>query len=153
MTAALRALVPILATVLLLSACSAIETGMKKSETADAERRDSTGAYTSAVYVLVDGEDKGQVPMTLRVRRGFGTRLVSLWHKGKEIRKYELETVQTADGIALQQGFWSTDTNGTTTYDVRNLPTKNDNYFYIPFSVSRLLIEDHSFGLTMIVDE
>jgi hypothetical protein len=153
MKVALNLLVPILVSVLLsLSACSSFQFGSKKDAPL-AAHLDTTAIYTNAIYVLVDGQDRGQVPMTLRLRRGFGTRLVSLWQRGKEIRKYELETVHTAAGTALQQGFWSTQTNGVTTYDVRNLPSKNENYFYIPYSMSRLLIEDHTFGLTMIVEE
>lgn len=109
--------------------------------------------YTQAIHVLVDGNDVGMTPMTVRVRRSFGTREVSLWQAGDEIRTYEIEMVHTSDGIQTQQGFWSTPSIDGATYDVRNLPTVGETTFLVPYSQSPIKIEDQAYGVTLLVSE
>lgn len=109
--------------------------------------------HTRVVHVLVDGRDKGMLPATIRVRRGLGARMVSLWQAGKEIRTYELQTVQTSDGLSLAYSFFGEQTPTSTVYDVMSLPTAGENNFIIPFSPYRLTIEDRVFQLTLIIEE
>ena len=59
--------------------------------------------YGKAVYVLIDGRDAGTVPKTIRLYRSYGTREVSLFQRGKEIRKYEIGIAATAAG---EQAVW-----------------------------------------------
>lgn len=114
---------------------------------------DGPRMYTQAVYVLVDGDDIGMAPMTVRVRRSFGTREVTLWQAGDEIRTYEIEMVHTSEGLQTQQGFWSTPSTDGATYDVRNLPTAGETTFLVPYSDYPIKIEDQAYGITLLVTE
>ena len=114
---------------------------------------DTTKLYTLAVHVLVDGRDRGTVPATIRVRRSFGTRQVSLWQAGKEIRTYEIEITTTTEGTQTLQGFWSTRSMEGETYDVETLPKEGDDTYLIPYTPNRITIEDRAFGLTMLISE
>ena len=114
---------------------------------------DTTELYTLAVHVLVDGRDKGTVPTTIRVRRSFGTREVSLWQAGKEIRTYHLEFSATTEGTQTLQGFWSTRTTDGDANDVESLPKEGDDTYLIPYTPNRIRVEDRAFGLTMLISE
>ena len=106
--------------------------------------------YGKAVYVLVDGRDAGTVPKTIRLYRSYGTREVSLFQRGKEIRKYEIGIAATSAGEQARMGFWSNRSADGETYDVRTLPNK-DEVYVIPFSEAPMRIEDHQYGLTMLI--
>ncbi|MXW64147.1 MAG: hypothetical protein F4Y00_01080 [Bacteroidetes bacterium SB0662_bin_6] len=106
--------------------------------------------YGKAVYVLIDGRDAGTVPKTIRLYRSYGTREVSLFQRGKEIRKYEIGIAATAAGEQARMGFWSNRSAEGETYDVRTLPNKDEVYL-IPFSEAPMRIEDHQYGLTMLI--
>ncbi len=108
--------------------------------------------YGKAVYVLIDGRDAGPVPRTIRVYRSYGTREVSLFQQGKEIRKYEIGISATGVGEQARMGFWSSRSADGETYDVRTLPHKDEVYL-IPFSESPMRIEDRQYGLTMLIRE
>lgn len=112
----------------------------------------SSEAYTKAIHVLVDGRDVGTVPRTVRVRRSFGTRIVSLWQSGKEIRTYELPIQPTSSTDQTRMGFWGSSSIDGETYDVRTLPNEDETY-QIPFSSGPMKIEDHTYGLTLLIQE
>jgi hypothetical protein len=114
---------------------------------------DTTEMYTRAVHVLVDGRDRGTVPTTIRVRRSFGTKQVTLWQAGKEIRTYEIEITTTTGGTQTLQGFWSTRTMEGDSYDVETLPKEGDDTYLIPYTPNRIKVEDRAFGLTMLISE
>ena len=108
--------------------------------------------YGKAVYILIDGRDAGPVPKTIRVYRSYGTREVSLFQQGKEIRKYEIGISATGAGEQARMGFWSGRSADGETYDVRTLPHEDEVYL-IPFSEGPMRIEDHQYGLTMLIRE
>lgn len=137
---------------LVLTGCRSSSEIAEGGESSDAAS-DSTMVYTRAIHVLVDGNDVGVIPRTVRVRRSFGTQEVSLWQAGEEIRTYEIEMVYTADGIQTQQGFWSTSSAQGETYDVRNLPTSDDSTFQVPFSEYPIRVEDQTYGVTLLVSD
>ena len=112
---------------------------------------DSSQVYTNAIHVLVDGDDVGTTPRTVRVRRGFGTRKVSLWQAGEEFRVYEIEFASTVAGDQTLQGFWSTDSMEGDTYDIRNLPNNGEGRFFIPYTQYPIKVEDHAYGVTLLV--
>lgn len=112
---------------------------------------DSSRVYTQAVHVLVDGDDVGQTPRTVQVRRGFGTRKISLWQAGEEFRTYEIEISNTVAGDQMLQGFWSTDSMEGDTYDVQSLPNNGEGTFYIPYTEYPIKVEDRTYGLTLLV--
>ena len=138
---------------ILLVGCRTSTPIVDDDEAGNISESDSSVVHTRAVHVLVDGKDLGVIPMTVRVRRGFGTRQVSLWQAGEEIRTYEFEIVHTSSGMQLQQGFWSNSSPDGETYDVRNLPTSNDSTFLVPYSNHPIKIEDQTFGVTLLVSE
>lgn len=107
--------------------------------------------YTRAIHVLVDGTDRGTIPQTLRIRRSFGTEKVSLWQAGEEIRIYEIEISNTSAGEQLMQGFWSSPSADGASYDVQTLPKGNENTYRIPYSDGPMRIEDHEYGVTLLV--
>jgi hypothetical protein len=113
---------------------------------------DSTRVYTNAVHVLVDGRDVGEIPRTVRVRRSFGTRAVSLWQAGEVIRKYEIPIYPTSEGEQTRMGFWGTRSIDGETYDVRNLPNEDETY-QVPFSNGPMKIEDREYGVTLLIRE
>ena len=108
--------------------------------------------YGKAVYVLVDGQDAGPVPRTIRLYRSYGTREVTLFQQGKELRKYEIGISATSEGNQARMGFWSNRSADGETYDARTLPHK-DEVYQIPFSQYPMRIEDHEYGLTMLIRE
>ncbi len=108
--------------------------------------------YGKAVYVLVDGEAAGPVPRTIRLYRSYGVREVTLFQQGAEIRKYEIGISATSEGDQARMGFWSNRSADGETYDARTLPHK-DEVYQIPFSEYPMRIEDHEYGLTMLIRE
>lgn len=149
-------LVPLALGCMLIAGCtSSRSSAVPGAVLPDSLRAQGDTVHTRAVHVLVDGKDQGMLPATLRVRRSFGARVVSLWQAGKEIRHYELQTYYTADGMATEQGFWANDVGGERTYDVRTLPTKkrDDNYFFIPYSPRPITVEDNVYQLILIVED
>ena len=126
------------------------------SASKDMARGDEAAAdsllYGKAVYILIDGRDAGPVPKTIRVYRSYGTREVSLFQQGKEIRKYEIGISATGAGEQARMGFWSGRSADGETYDVRTLPHEDEVYL-IPFSEGPMRIEDHQYGLTMLIRE
>lgn len=148
-------LVPLLLiTSVVLAGCrssSAVKEDPQAAETAADDG--APHVYSQAVYVLVDGNDVGMAPMTVRVRRNFGTREVTLWQAGDEIRTYEIEMVHTSHGLQTQQGFWSTPSSDGATYDVRNLPTVGETTFLVPYSDYPIKVEDQAYGVTLLVTE
>lgn len=141
----------LLAALLLISGCSLSsssgEDGIKSA------RADSSRLYTKAVHVLVDGRDMGIIPMTVRIRRSFGTREVTLWQAGKEIRTYELELNLSSEGSQLLQGFYSSRSMDGDAYDVESLPKAGDDVYVIPYAQRPLKIEDRQYGVTLLVAE
>lgn len=126
----------------------------KKADAPEAGVTQRPELYGRQVYVLVDGKQRGSVPGTVRVRRGMGARMVSLWQAGAEIRTYELQTVATADGSQLSNSFFGEEDATSTVYDVAHLPTaRGENNFIVPYSRHRITVEDRTYGLTIIVDE
>ncbi|MEX0820936.1 MAG: hypothetical protein WD021_02220 [Rhodothermales bacterium] len=119
---------------------------------AEGAESDTSRVYTNQVHVLVDGRDVGTVPRTVRVRRSFGTRAVSLYQAGEEIRVYELPIQPTSSGQQTRMGFWGTRSPEGETYDVRNLPHE-DEVYEVPFSAQPMKIEDHEYGVTLLIRE
>lgn len=141
---------------LLLGALVALTGCRSSSKVAEDEltgvvQPDSSKVYTQAIHVLVDGRDMGVIPKTVRIRRSFGTRMVSLWQAGKEIRTYEIEISSTADGDQTLQGFWSTNSMTGDSYNVQNLPNDGEENYRIPYSERPLTVEDHTYGVTLHV--
>lgn len=126
---------------------------IQDDESADAASADSTRQYTRAIHVLVDGNDRGTVPMTVQIRRGFGTRRVSLYQAGKEIRIYEFEFSGTTAGDQTLQGFWSTPSAEGASFDVRTLPNDGEMTFFVPYTPYPIKVEDHAYGLTLHVED
>lgn len=114
---------------------------------------DTNDVHTKAIHVLVDGDDQGTIPRTLRIRRGFGTQQVSLWQAGEEIRIYELELANSAASDQLMQGFWSTPSADGAAYEVKTLPKRGENTYQIPYSSHPMRIDDNEYGLTLLVSE
>lgn len=107
--------------------------------------------YTRAIHVLVDGNDQGTIPQTVRIRRGFGTEKVSLWQAGEEIRIYEIEISNTSAGDQLMQGFWSSPSVDGASYDISTLPKGGEITYRIPYSDRPMRIEDNQYGVTLLV--
>lgn len=137
--------------VLLLASCRSTSDITGEAATVGPER-DSSVVYTNAIHVLVDGRDVGTIPQTVRVRRSFGTRVISLWRAGEEIRKYEIPIFPTSETEQTRMGFWSTRSVDGESYDVRNLPNKNETY-QVPFSNGPMRIEDREYGVTLLIRE
>ncbi len=136
-----------------LAGCAAGR-GVNEGTGAAAVGAEQDGAvHSNQVYVLVDGRERGALPTTVRVRRGMGARVVSLWRAGEEFRTYELQTVHTADGLSMTYSFFGESDAASTVYDVSTLPTDGDDTFIVPYSPQRLTIEDREYGLTLIVEE
>lgn len=108
--------------------------------------------YTNAVYVLVDGRNVGTIPQTVRVRRSFGTRVISLWKAGEEFRKYEIPIYPTSEGEQTRMGFFGTRSVDGETYDVSNLPNKDETY-QVPYSTGPMRIEDREYDVTLLIRE
>ncbi len=141
--------------VVTLTVLGALVGGCSASKDMAAEGEDATPdslLYGKSVYVLVDGKDAGPVPRTLRLYRSYGTREVTLFQQGKEIRKYEIGISATSEGDQARMGFWSSRSADGETYDARTLPRK-DEVYQIPFSEYPMRIEDHEYGLTMLIRE
>lgn len=114
---------------------------------------DTNRVYTQAVHVLVDGSDVGTIPRTIRVRRGMGTRKVSLWQAGEEFRVYEIEFVSTVAGDQALQGFWSSSSMEGEAFDVRTLPNNGEGTYFVPYARHPIKVEDHEFGVTLLVED
>lgn len=114
---------------------------------------DTSRVYTRAVHVLVDGDDIGTIPRTVRVRRGLGTRKVSLWQAGEEFRVYEFEIAGTVAGEQTLQGFWSTPSMEGDTYDVSTLPNDGEGTYFVPYTPYPIKVEDHKYGLILLVQD
>lgn len=112
---------------------------------------DSTAVHTRAIHVLVDGDDQGTIPRTLRIRRSFGTQQVSLWQAGEEIRIYEIEITSSVDSEQMMQGFWATPSTDGASYEVKTLPKRGENTYTIPYSPGPIRIDDNEYGLTLLV--
>ncbi len=136
---------------LLLAACQSSSSLVGDGET-DGGETDTSRVYTNAIHVLVDGRDVGTIPRTVRVRRSFGTRMVSLWQAGKEIRKYEIPISPTSEGDQTRMGFWGTQSLDGESYDVQNLPHEGETY-QVPFSSQPMKIEDRQYGVTLLIRE
>lgn len=114
---------------------------------------DTARVYTHAVHVLVDGDDVGPVPRTVRVRRRLGDRKVSLWQSGEEFRIFELEFAGTVEGEHTLQGFWSSSSAEGTTLDARTLPNDGEGTYFVPYAPYPIRVEDHAYGLTLLVED
>jgi|GEM_PF-3876835 len=114
---------------------------------------DGTRVYTRAVHVLVDGDDVGTVPRTVRLRRQLGNRKVSLWQAGEEFRIYELEFGGSVEGDQLLQSFWSSRSPDGASFDARTLPNNGEGTFYVPYSPYPIRVEDHVYGLVLLVED
>lgn len=114
---------------------------------------DTNVVHTMAIHVLVDGDDQGTIPRTLRIRRSFGTQQVSLWQAGEEIRIYEIEIVSSVAGDQLMQGFWSTPSSDGAAYEVKTLPKRGEYTYQIPYSRQPMRIDDNEYGLTLLVSD
>ena len=148
-----RPFISLIAVSLLLVAGCRSTSGVSGEADAEGASADSTErVYTNAIHVLVDGRDVGTVPKTLQVRRGFGTQEISLWQAGKEIRKSELPLTSTVEGDQTRMGFWGSNTSDGETYDVRTLPNE-DEIYQIPYSNGPMKVEDHTYGLTLLIRE
>lgn len=113
---------------------------------------DTSAVYSNQIHVLVDGRDVGTAPRTVRVRRSFGTRSVSLYQAGEEIRVYEMPLQPTSSSTHTRMGFSGRRTPEGETYDVRTLPHEEEVY-EVPFSTNPMKIEDHEFGVTLLIRE
>ena len=148
----LLSLAPIfLGAAFLISGCSLSSSAGK--DDGKVARQDSSKLYTKAVHVLVDGRDQGIIPMTVRVRRSFGTREITLWQAGKEIRTYEIELDLSSGSSQLLQGFYSSRSMDGDAYDAESLPKAGDDTYIIPYSQRPLKIEDRQYGVTLLVGE
>lgn len=114
---------------------------------------DTNRVYTRAVHVLVDGDDVGTIPRTVRVRRGMGTRKVSLWQAGEEFRIYEIEFASSVAGDQTLQGFWSSNSMEGEAFDVRTLPNDGEDTFFVPYARHPIKVEDHQYGVTLLVED
>ncbi len=112
---------------------------------------DTSAVHTRAIHVLVDGDDQGTIPRTLRIRRSFGTQQVSLWQAGKEIRIYEIEISATGDSQQVLQGFWATPSSDGASYEVKTLPKGDEITYRIPYTSHPLRIDDSEYGVTLLV--
>lgn len=119
----------------------------------EAVGEDTTRVYTQAVHVLVDGDDVGTIPRTIRVRRGMGNRKVSLWQAGEEFRVYEIEFAGSVAGEQTLQGFWSNSSMEGESFDVRTLPNNGEGTFYVPYAQYPIKVEDHTYGVTLLVED
>ena len=144
------ALSALVASVLIFAGCSSARSTADRTD-GDAPA-DTTQFYGKAIHVLIDGRDVGPIPRTVRVNRSFGVRDISLFQSGKVIRRYEIGISSTAQGEQTRMGFFGSRTVDGETYDVRMLPSK-DEVYQIPFSNNPMRIEDHEYGLTMLVRE
>lgn len=138
--------------ILLVVGCQSTRSVSGEADAADPDVDTTAQVYTNAIHVLVDGNDVGTLPRTIRVRRSFGTREISLWQAGEEIRKYEITITSTVEGDQTRMGFWGTETSDGETYDARTLPNE-DEIYQIPYSNGPMKIEDHTYGLTLLIRE
>ena len=140
-----------LSAAVLVVGCSS--TSSQVDSTGERGPADTSVVYTQAIHVLVDGQDRGMIPQTVRIRRSFGTQEVSLWQAGKEIRIYELEIATTTEGRHTLQGFWSTPSADGASFDVSTLPKRGENTYQIPYAAYPLRIEDNQYGVTLLVSD
>ena len=136
-----------LLTMLVLAGC------MTSKDAASEEANAAEGYQDNSVHVLIDGQDKGVLPATVRVRRSFGTRMVSLYQGGKEIRTFELTKNYTVEDIQLAYSFFGRPQTGEMVYDVSVLPKDSENEYFIPFSRYPIRIEDREYDLVLLVTE
>jgi len=138
---------------LYLTGCAAtappVEPENMPEETPETVTSDSVVVRTGTIHVLVDGRDRGILPTEIQIRRSFGIQFVSLYDGEEEFRFYELETYLSSSGQTVLDGFWQSETSEGTVYDVRHLEKKNEDYFYIPYTTSPIIIEDHTYNLTI----
>ena len=139
----------LLSGLILLAGCKSASQIEDESQAA----ADTSRVYTNAVHVLVDGDDVGTTPRTIRVRRKMGTRKVSLWRKGEEFRIYEIEFAGTVAGEQTLAGFWSTDSMEGETYDIRTLPNDGEGTYFIPYAPHPIKVEDHAHGIVLLVQD
>ena len=109
----------------------------KKEEAPPARRAD----------VLVEGDYRTTTPGTIQVRRGFGERYVSLRVNGEIVRTFDFERVYTANRADVT--YFNLGTSRS--FDVRNLPTKNDTLYAVPYYNHPIEVVDNEFGLTLII--
>jgi hypothetical protein len=150
-TSALRLLPATVIAVLVL--CAGCASSKKTEQPPPATASAGGEIHTKAVYVLVDGRQKATIPATVRVKRGMGARIVSLYQSGKEIRKYELETIRTSGSMQLEYSFFGEEDANTAVFDAATLPKAGKDNFIVPYSPYRITVEDHQYQFTLIVEE
>src|SRR5690606_37210141 len=114
---------------------------------------DSTRAYTRAVHVLVDGDDVGTVPRTVRLRRQLGNRKVSLWQAGEEFRIDELGCGGSVAGAQSIPSVWSCRAPDGARSDARTPAIRGEGAFSVPYSPYPIGVEDQVCGLALLVED
>ncbi len=135
--------------ILLLAGCA--QTNETKGPTRPAflvVEADTSVVPPKVAQVYVEGKRKNVTPALVRVRRGFGERVITLRQNDEVVRTYEVEITNSSSANDLR---YSVDRNGT--IDVMELNVTRDSTFIIPYFPNGIAIEDREYGLTLVVQE
>ncbi|MGI9174219.1 MAG: hypothetical protein ACR2GR_02715 [Rhodothermales bacterium] len=130
---------------MLLTAGCASTTPSTSTQEEEAKKEEAPPARRADV--LIEGDYRTTTPGTIQVRRGFGERYVALRVNGEVIRTFDVEQIYTSNRAEVTYF----DLGTSLTFDVRNLPTKNDTLYAIPYYNHPIEVVDNEFGLTLIV--
>ena len=135
----------LLAGMLLAAGCASTTPAPPTAE--EEEAQEETPPPARRADVLVEGDYRTTTPGTIQVRRGFGERYVSLRVNGEIVRTFDFERVYTANRADVT--YFNLGTSRS--FDVRNLPTKNDTLYAVPYYNHPIEVVDNEFGLTLII--
>lgn len=107
-------------------------------------------------YIFVEGRDKGMTPATITVRRDLGDQDVALRLRnpqGKlyDVRRYEIEIVNSSNRGMLDYRATPNDTNNIKGINTEDLPRRNNGTYVVPYYNYPVRIEDREYNLTLIV--
>ena len=159
-------IIALTALVLLLAGCGTIIPFPKDAGTSDAIGNDEEVAVEDSTarvmldpihaYVFFDRRQKGTTPAPYKLRRSFGTSLVTLYtslEKGSEhVRRFEVELAPTHDHVMQVYSFNSTTSGSRIAFDSADLSTRKNGNIVIPFFNNPIEIHDREYGLVLIVE-
>ena len=130
----------LLGLVIIGSACSTTKDGKKKS-----------GVRVQIADVYINDEFRGTTPGTIRISRSRQELDIALKQGKTTVRAFSVEETYGQNTAEVVFSVSGSRPDGSLTYTVEELPSRDKLNYIIPYFEERLTIEDNQYGLTIIV--
>ncbi len=119
--------------------------------TSTREEKQRQAVKIEVADVYINDDFRGTTPGTIRVHRGRKELSVTLKHGKTIVRSFTLEEFYSQNTAEVVYSVSGTRPDGTLTFNVEDLPSRDKMNYVIPYFEERLTIEDNKYDLTIIV--